>query len=151
MKNSFVLSVLAALCRSAFSLEEGSYTIGSASLESSVVLTQGDGIGGPLEFLPRENGGFHQTWYFTLKGGNPRDFLIVDPAGNFVNCGDEAGTLCVSGSEEQIYTAELVGDNRYQLVAKTSGYFLRAVGQDLQLAAWDQSPNEEFVLESAEY
>ncbi|CAI7633774.1 unnamed protein product [Penicillium viridicatum] len=123
MKTSLVLSVLAALCQSAFSLEEGSYTIGS-SLESNEVLTQ-SGIGAALTFSAKRDG-------------------------NFINCGDEAGSPCILGSAKEVYTAELAGDNSYQLVAKKSGYFLRTEGDDLQLAEWDQSPNEEFVLEPAQ-
>ncbi|KAJ5534449.1 hypothetical protein N7527_000703 [Penicillium freii] len=148
MKTSLVLSVLAALCQSAFSLEEGSYTIGS-SLESNEVLTQ-SGIGAALTFYAKRDGEFSQTWRFTPNSDSQRDFLIADPAGNFINCGDEAGSPCILGSAKEVYTAELVGDNSYQLVAKKSGYFLRTEGDDLQLAEWDQSPNEVFVLEPAQ-
>lgn len=148
MKTSLVVSVLATLCQSALSLEEGSYTIGS-SLQSNEVLTQ-TGIGTPLTFYPKRDGGSSQTWHFTLSSASQRDFLISDPAGNFINCGDEAGSPCIVGSEQEIYTTELVGDNSYQLVAKKSGYFLRTDGDGLQLAEWDQSPNEVFVLEPAQ-
>lgn len=147
MKTFFALSALAALCQSAFSLEEGPYTIGSASLEGSMVL--GGQIDEPLRFSPRNDDSGH-IWNFTLiDNNNQRDFLIRNDFGDFINCGDEAGSACLAGGEEEVYTAEVVGDNSYQLVAKKSGYFLRAEGEYLQLAAWDQTPNEEFVLTSA--
>ena len=146
MKTSIVLSVLAALCQSAFSLEERSYTIGS-SVEGNEneVLTQ-SGTNEPLIFSAKQDSGSSQTWSFTLSGESKREFLIADSAGNFINCGDEAGSPCFAGSEEEVYTAELVGDSSYQLVAKNSGYFLRTDGGDLHLAGWDQTPNEVFVL-----
>lgn len=147
MKTSLVLSILATLCQSAFSLEEGSYTIGS-SLEDNEVLTQ-TGIGGPVTFDAKRDGESSQTWHFTLSSDSKRDFLIADPAGNFINCGDEAGSPCILGSEQEVYTAELIGDDSYQLVAKKSGYFLRTDGDDLQLAEWDQSPNEVFLFKPA--
>ncbi|KAJ5964887.1 uncharacterized protein N7479_004763 [Penicillium vulpinum] len=150
MKTFIALGALAALCQSAFGLTEGSYTIGSASLESNQVLSEIGQSNSPLGFSPI-NGDPSQTWLFTLAGSNnQRDFLIQNNLGSYINCGDEEGSPCLAGTREEVYTAELVGENSYQLVAKSSGYFLRADGGYLQLAGWDQTPNEEFVLLSTQ-
>lgn len=145
MKTFLALGALAALCQSAFCLEDGIYMIGSATLPSSQVLGETDDIGF-LAFGPK-NGHPGQSWIFnSSSGNNEREFLIQNYLGSYINCGVDEGSLCSAGDEEEFYTAELVSDNSYQLVAKNSGYFMRAQGLLLQLAAWDQTPNENFVL-----
>lgn len=145
MKTFLALGALAALCQSAFSLEEGMYMIGSASLQSDEVLSE-TGDAGDLVFGPQDDGS-SQTWFFNSSGGNSqRDFLIQSILGDYINCGVDVGSPCSTGQQEEFYTAELVGDNSYQFVAKNSGYFLRAEGVQLQVAAWDQTRNEEFIL-----
>ena len=144
----FVLGALAALWKPAFSLREETYTIGSASLEASLVLGESQTGDGPLEFV-QKNGHPGQTWFFDRSGSNDRDFSVQNVLGAYINCGEEAGSPCLAGEDPQIYTLEFTGDNKYQFVAKGSGYFLRVnENRQLELAEWDQTPNEEFTLTS---
>lgn len=148
MKAAFALGALAALCQSAFSLKEGTYTIGSASLNPSLVLGETKTEGGPLEFT-RKNGHPGQTWFLYRSGSSDREFFVNNTLGGYINCGTEIGSPCFAGEEPEIYTLEFAGDNKYEFVAKTSGYFLRVNADlDLELAEWDQSLNEQFTLTS---
>lgn len=158
MRNLFALGALAALSQSTFALQSGTYTIGSASLEGdnsspSKTLAWSETDGGdasPLTFTPKSDNEDH-FWFFTpVTFDSERDFLINSTFGGYINCGDEPGSPCFIGEEAEVYTAELAGDNTYELVLKRSGYFLRADGVNLQIAAWDQSPNEQFILTPAE-
>ncbi|KAJ5098546.1 hypothetical protein N7532_005547 [Penicillium argentinense] len=149
MKATFALGALAALSQSAFSLREGTYMIGSPALDPSLVLGETRTDGGPLEFAPR-NGHPGQTWFLQLSGSSNRDFFVNNTLGGYINCGTEEGSLCFAGEEPQIYTLESAGDNKYEFVSQGSSYFLRVNEQRvLQLAAWDQSPNEQFTLTSS--
>ena len=146
MKAAFVLGALAALWQPAFSLREGTYTIGSASLNASLVLGETKTDGGPLEFA-RKNGHPGQTWFLDHSGSSDRDFLVQNTLGGYINCGQEAGSPCFAGEEPQVYTLEFAGDDKYEFVAQDSGYFLRVnKDRELELAGWDQSPNEQFTL-----
>ncbi|KAJ5764357.1 hypothetical protein N7533_003038 [Penicillium manginii] len=150
MKAFIALGALAALCHSAFGLDEGAYTIGSASLQSNKILSVNEEDGQSLSFSPNKGDG-SQTWYFTRPDfDNNREFLINSTVGGYLNCPDQERSLCILGGEPQIYTAELANDNTYELISKQSGYFLRADGDNIQIAAWDQSPDEQFVLTPTE-
>ncbi|KAJ5408828.1 hypothetical protein N7509_002711 [Penicillium cosmopolitanum] len=152
MKTFVALGALVALCHSAFGLDEGAYTIGSASLQSNKILSVNEEDGKTLSFSPDNNDG-SQAWRFTrVEFDNQRDFLINSTfSGGYINCGEQRDSPCVLGDEPQIFTAELVGDNSYELVSQPSGYFLRADGEKLQIAEWDQSPDEQFVLTQVDY
>ena len=146
MKAAFVLGALAALWQPALSLREGTYMIGSASLDGSLVLGESKTGDGPLEFA-RKNGHPGQTWFLEHSGSNDRDFSVQNVLGGYINCGEEeAGSPCFAGEDPQVYTLEFAGDGKYEIVAKDSRYFLR-VNENLQLelAEWDQSPNEQFT------
>ena len=150
MKTFFALGALAALCQSALSLNEGTYTIGSELSQGYEILGETEGQG-PLSFSPKKN---HpgQTWFFTPTGNSKRDFLIHNTLGGYINCSDQEGAQCFAGEEEEVYTVELADEskNSYELVAKKSGYFLRTDGDNLRVAAFDQSPNERFILISTQ-
>ncbi|CAI7675386.1 unnamed protein product [Penicillium manginii] len=133
MKAFIALGALAALCHSAFGLDEGAYTIGSASLQSNKILSVNEEDGQSLSFSPN-------------KGDGSQTCTV----GGYLNCPDQERSLCILGGEPQIYTAELANDNTYELISKQSGYFLRADGDNIQIAAWDQSPDEQFVLTPTE-
>ncbi|KAJ5112014.1 hypothetical protein N7532_000059 [Penicillium argentinense] len=143
MKTVLTLGALAAIFQSAFALQGGSYTIGSADLASNQVLSDLGQANDPLVFSDKNNHPY-QTWFFTARGSQ-RDFVIQNLSGGYINC-VEPGSPCVSGDEEEIYTVEQVTDNGYELVAKKTGYFLRADGQYLQLAEYNNKPDEEFIL-----
>lgn len=143
MKTTLVLGALAALCQSAFALTSGTYTIGSAALSDTQVLTD-VGADEPVEFAPK-TGHPYQTWDFT-NTDSQRDFLIQNLSGGYLNCGEELGTTCVSGDKEEVYALEQVTEEGYQLVAKSSGYFVRVVGEELQLAEFALDAEEEFIL-----
>lgn len=146
MKTSLALGALAALCHSVFGLDEGAYTIGSASLQSNKVLSVSQDDGQSLSFSPN-NEHANQVWFFTHhQSDNKREFVINSTIGGYINCGKQKTSPCVLGDEPQVYTAELAGDDSYELVSKQSGYFLRAAGENLQIDEWDQSLNEQFVL-----
>lgn len=143
MKTTFILGALAALCQSAFALSSGTYTIGSAALSEDQVLTD-VGADQPVEFA-QKTGHPYETWDFK-NTGSQRDFVIQNLSGGYLNCGEELGTTCVSGDNEEVYALEQVTEKGYQLVAKSSGYFVRVVGEELQLAEFDIAPEEEFIL-----
>ncbi|KAL4894776.1 hypothetical protein BDV59DRAFT_164012 [Aspergillus ambiguus] len=144
MKTGLALAALAALFQSVFALREGSYTIGSANLADNQVLGDLGQANDPLVFSDKNNHP-HQTWFFTGKGSQ-RDFVIQNLSGGYINCGAQPGAPCVSGDEEEVYTVEHVTDNGYELVAKKTGYFLRADGHKLQLAEYNNMSDEEFIL-----
>ncbi|KAK6815932.1 hypothetical protein RU639_009024 [Aspergillus parasiticus] len=143
MKTFLALGALAALCQSAFSLEEGRYTIASVSLPTNPALT--DLLPDtPLTFLP-SLGLQTQTWTFENADAEG-DFYIQSANGGNLNCGTNEGSFCESEGAPEVFTVELVGDNTYRLVSKGSGYYLSVVGNLLQLATDDTSPKEQFVL-----
>ncbi|OJJ07904.1 hypothetical protein ASPVEDRAFT_34082 [Aspergillus versicolor CBS 583.65] len=143
MKITLAIGALVALCQSALALKDGTYSIGSAALQSNKVLTD-VGQNEELEFSEKSNNPY-QTWFFTKKGGE-RDFVIQNLSGGYIDCGVEPGTHCVSGDDEEIYTVEQSIDGDYELVSKKTGYFLHAVDKGLQLAEWSPSPEQEFIL-----
>ncbi|KAJ5605587.1 hypothetical protein N7510_008368 [Penicillium lagena] len=149
MKTSQVLGLLAALSHSAFSLyKSGTYQIGSAALSSSLVLSRTmDKESDSILFEDNAHDDNTQVWNATASNELPEYFYIYDLSNRFINCGTEEGTTCFLSHDSQFYRPELVGDNKYELVEQESGYFLR-VNEDrqLQLAKWDQSPNEQFVF-----
>jgi len=144
MKTALALGALAALCQSALALRDGTYTIGSAALPNNQVLSDGGEANRPLEFSIKSGHPF-QSWFFTTRGSE-RDFVIENHSGGYIECGTEPGTTCVSGDDEQVYTVEQVSVNRYELVSKNTGYFLRAVDGGLQLAEYNNNPDEQFIL-----
>lgn len=143
MKITLAIGALVALCQSALALKDGTYSIGSAALQSNQVLTD-VGQKEELEFSEKSNHPY-QTWFFTNKGGE-RDFVIQNLSGGYIDCGEELGDFCISGDDEVVYTVEQVSDNGYELVSKSTGYFVRADGQGLHLAEWNNEPDEEFIL-----
>ncbi|OQE27564.1 hypothetical protein PENSTE_c004G04528 [Penicillium steckii] len=147
MKTFFALGALAALCQSALSLKEGTYTIGSEITQGHEILGETEGQG-PLSFSPERGNHPGQTWFFTPTQNSQRDFLIHNTFGGYINCGDQEGDECVAGDNKEVYTAELVNpkSKSYELVAKKSGFFLRTNGDSLQIAGFDQSPEERFIL-----
>ncbi|KAJ5815596.1 hypothetical protein N7474_007373 [Penicillium riverlandense] len=147
MKTFLAVGLLAALCQSAFSLDEGIYQIGSASLSPSMVLTQNeDEDSNPIVFEvdTRE---FTQLWNITASNEFPEYFAIQALSGTYINCGTDEGTNCSLTDDPHLYKPEAVGDKAYELVEKESGYFL-LVNDDrkLQLSNWDHSPEEQFVF-----
>ncbi|KAJ5198504.1 uncharacterized protein N7498_007621 [Penicillium cinerascens] len=147
MKAFFVLT-FAALCQSAYSLREGTYMIESAKFGKSLVLTETlTHRGAPLSFDPR-NGQPGQIWSFT-----PRDngyWEVENHLGGNINCGTEEGSMCFAGEEPQLFMPEYKGENKYELVAKGSGYLLRVTEHgSLELAGYDDSLSEQFTLVEA--
>lgn len=147
MKSFFVLA-LAALCQSAYSLKEGTYTIGSVDLDTSQVLTESlDQQGKPLSFGPKK-GEPGQIWSFT-----PRDngyWEVQNILGGYINCGTEEGSTCFAGEEPQLFMPEYQGGNKYELVVEGSGYLLRITEhRGLELAGYDGSLSEQFSLVEA--
>ncbi len=143
MKTTLILGALAALCQSAFALSSGTYTIGSAALSEDQVLTD-VGADEPVKFA-QKTGHPYETWDFK-NTGSQRDFVIQNLSGGYLNCGVEPGSPCVSGDEEEVYALEQVSEQGYQLVAKSSGYFVRLFADELQLAPFATDPEEEFIL-----
>ncbi|KAJ5359618.1 uncharacterized protein N7496_012031 [Penicillium cataractarum] len=149
MKAAFALGALAALCQSAFSLSEGSYTIGSAALDPSLVLSETTANDGLLEFTQKEDDHPGQTWLLSRSGSSDRDFLVENILGGYLHCGDKPDYPCFTAEDPRIYTLEFAGENKYQFVAQGSGYFLRVnEKRELVLAVWDQSLNEQLSLTS---
>ncbi|KAJ5973482.1 hypothetical protein N7481_010692 [Penicillium waksmanii] len=148
MKTFVALGALAALCHSVFGLDQGFYTIGSASLQSNKFLNVNEEDGTSLIFSLNNDEYGSQAWYFNLlESGNGREFFINSTlSAGYINCGEQIKSPCFLGDEPQIFVAELAGEKSYELVSKESGYFLRADVENLQTAEWDQSPNELFVL-----
>ncbi|KAE8381215.1 Alpha/Beta hydrolase protein [Aspergillus bertholletiae] len=140
---------LVALFPSALGLGDGKYVIRSASMDRDLILTNTGIHGNALAFRPtRGASSKSQTWDFTHIGNSPNDFEIISTLGGDINCGSEEGTSCVTGDTHEIYTAEYVGGGRYELVAKSSGYFLTVDNRLLTLAGWDQSINQQFIITS---
>ncbi|KAJ5113222.1 hypothetical protein N7456_001756 [Penicillium angulare] len=138
---------LAALSQGALAFKEGTYTIGSAALHSQVLTDVA--ADEPVVFDPA-NKTPHQTWFFTRSDVVKDAFTIASTLGGYVNCGEAEGSICVAGSNEtQIYTPEKVSDTAYQLVSRDSGYFLRVENDQLVVAGWDQTQEEEFILTPA--
>jgi hypothetical protein len=145
MKTFFAFSALA-LSQSAYALKEGTYTIGSAILEPSQVLTEiyrED----PLIFSEdRHNAG--QVWIFypTHDGY----FQIRNKKGGRLNCPGSEGSPCIIGDELQGFLPEFVGGNSYEIVVEGSGLLLW-VEEDQQLYVdfWNQTLSEQFVLTAA--
>lgn len=146
MRGIFALSALALFHSAHAAFREGTYSIGSATLPPSLVLTEID-ADGPLVFSQQQRRP-SQVWDFIPKKDSPY-FEIRNTLGGNINCGPGKGS-CLTGNQPQGYLPESLGDNKYELVAEDSGFFLR-VGdnQEVYLAGWDQSPNEQFVLTSA--
>ncbi|KAE8327008.1 hypothetical protein BDV39DRAFT_205420 [Aspergillus sergii] len=147
MKNFFALGALAALCQTAFGLEEGTYKIASASLEANRVLSY-EVPSSPVILSP-SFGIPSQTWAFESDpnedGTDEGGFLIHSAVGGYLNCGGSLGNSCKVGDKREVYTVELVGDNTYQILAGTR-YSLSVSGDFVQLAAHDTSPEHQFVL-----
>ncbi|KAJ5913154.1 hypothetical protein N7504_002037 [Penicillium tannophilum] len=143
MKSFFTLTALAAFCNSAYCFSEGTYTIGSASLEKTKVLTE---VPGQADLVfNTANGHPGQIWDFT-----PADqedyFLITNTLGAYIDC-PELDSLCTAGEDPTSYRPELVRDNTYELVANGTGYFLRlADDSKLKLAGYEPGPEQEFIL-----
>ena len=150
MKAVLALGALAALFQSVFALEGGTYTIGSAALPADVVLMNVGPPPTPLGFDDK-NIDPRQYWFFSAIDTSGRNFLIRHPSGAFINCGNEPGSPCVSGRVPEIYTVERVADNSYELISRRTGYFLRADGENLQLAEWNNNPDEQFILTRVEW
>ncbi|KAE8413155.1 hypothetical protein BDV36DRAFT_300270 [Aspergillus pseudocaelatus] len=147
MKTFLAIGTLAAFCQSALGLNPGAYTIGSAALQDSQVLSEIDDANGPLVFSTKNNDS-NQVWFFNPTG-TYREFLIQSQNGGYINCGTIPGSPCFSGDEPEIYIVEQVTSHGYELVAKQTGYFLRADGQNLKIAEYDGGqPDEEFILTS---
>lgn len=146
---AFVLGALAALWKPVFSQPEKTYTIGSASLDASLVLDENNTDWGLVEFVPK-NGNSGQTWFFHPTDFSYTEFSIQNDLGYYIICGEDARFPCGTGATPQIYTAEATGDAKFHLVTKGSGYFLR-VNENRkvelsELAEGDQTPNEEFTV-----
>lgn len=147
MKAFFVLA-FAALCQSTYSLKEGTYTIGSVKLDNSQVLTESfNQQGKPLSFdTKKRNPG--QIWSFTPKDNGYWE--VQNILGGYINCGTEEGSTCFAGEEPQLFMPEYQGGNKYELVAKGSGYLLRITEhRGLELAGYDDSLSEQFTLVEA--
>ncbi|KAJ5992585.1 hypothetical protein N7451_008309 [Penicillium sp. IBT 35674x] len=146
MKSFLTLTALAAFCTSAYCFSEGTYRIGSASLEKSKVLTE---VPGQEDLVfNTANGHPGQVWDFA-----PADkegyFVITNTLGAYIDC-PELDSLCTAGEETMSYRPELVGDNTYELVASETGYFLRLADDNkLKLAEYEAGPDQEFVLTQA--
>ncbi|KAJ5281700.1 hypothetical protein N7478_007072 [Penicillium angulare] len=139
---------LAALSQCAFAaFKEGTYTIGSAALDSQLLTDVA--ADEPVVFQDAD-GTPPQTWFFAPDQVVKDAFTITSTLGGSLNCGEAEGSVCVAGSNEtQVYTPEKVSNTAYQLVSRDSGYFLRAENGQLVVAGWDQTPEEEFILTQA--
>lgn len=144
MKSFFALTALAALCNSAYCFEE-TYTIGSASLEKTKVLTQ---VSGQQDLVfSTANGQPGQVWDFSPSTSKDK-YFIQNNLGAYITCGS-VGSLCTAGDEAvSSFRIESIEGGKYELVDGESGYFLRlAEDNKLKLAEWEyNSLDQEFVL-----
>ncbi|KAJ5786044.1 uncharacterized protein N7503_011256 [Penicillium pulvis] len=146
MKSFLTLTALATLCSSAYCFSEGTYKIGSASLEKTKVLTE---VPGQEDLVfNTANGHPGQIWDFT-----PTDeeeyFLVTNTLGAYIDC-PALDSLCTAGEDPTSYRPELVADNTYELVANGTGYFLRLADDNkLKLAGYEPGLEQEFVLTKA--
>jgi hypothetical protein len=86
-----------------------------------------------------------QIWKFIPKDHGY--FNIQNNFGENINCGNTEGSVCFVGEGLQGFLPEFQGENNYELVAEGSGFLLRVdESQQLYLAAYDQSTNEQFIL-----
>ncbi|KAJ5672766.1 hypothetical protein N7507_001893 [Penicillium longicatenatum] len=146
MKSFLALTALAALCHSAYCFTEGTYKIGSASLDKTMVLTEVIGQE-DLEFT-KSNGHPAQIWDFTPDSSNAEYFVVTNNIGGFITC-PELDSLCIvdEGEAPTSFRPEYVGGQNYELVAKGTGYFLHlAAGNKLKLAEYESGHDQEFVL-----
>ncbi|KAJ5536504.1 hypothetical protein N7513_009690 [Penicillium frequentans] len=146
MKSFLTLTALAALCNSAYCFSEGTYTIGSASLEKSKVLTEVPGQEDLVFDTANEYPG--QIWEFTPA--DQKDyFLVTNTLGAYIEC-PALDNLCTAGEDPTSYSPELVEDNKYELVANGTGYFLRLADDNkLKLAGYEAGPEQRFILTKA--
>ncbi|KAJ6110393.1 hypothetical protein N7486_002628 [Penicillium sp. IBT 16267x] len=146
MKSFLALTALAALCNSAYCFKEGTYKIGSASLEKTKVLTE---VPGQEDLVfNTANGHPGQIWDFSPNTSKDKYFFIQNNLGAYIKCGS-VGSLCTAGDEPaSSFRPESVEGGKYELVDSESGYFLHlAEDNKLKLAEWDyNSLDQEFVL-----
>jgi len=147
MKSFFTLTALAAFCNSAYCLSEGTYKIGSASLEKTKVLTE---VSGQADLVFKTaNGHPGQIWDFTPDTSKKDYFFIQNNLGAYISC-ESLGSLCTAGDEPTSFSPEYVGDKKYELVDGKTGYFLRLADDNkLKLAEYENGSEQEFVLTKA--
>lgn len=146
MKASFALSAFS-LSHFAQAFQAGTYIIGSAALPPSLVLTERN----PTDALAfsQQEGEPTQSWNFIST--HDGFFEIQNNIGSNIACNGDEGSLCFPGDQPQGFLPEFRGGKNYELVAEGSGLFLRVnQNQDLYLAGWDQSLEEQFVLTSVD-
>lgn len=144
MKSFLTLTALAALCSSAYCFSEGTYKIGSASLESGKVLTE---VSGQADLVfNTANGHPGQVWDFTPDSSKKDYFVIQNNLGAYISC-ESLDSLCTAGDEPASFRPELVEDKKYELVDGNTGYFLRLTdGNKLKLAEYEDGLEQQFTL-----
>lgn len=147
MKASFALSAFL-FFHLAQALQAGTYIIASAALPPPLVLTELD----PAYALAFSQQGGEPTQFWNFISTHDGYFEIQNHIESKITCGDDVGSLCFPGDQPQAFLPEFRGGKNYELVSESSGLFLRVnQNQDLYLARWDQSLEEQFILTSVDH